>query len=648
MERFLLIYLGVTGVGAALVLAMPWLVLLGLFAFVLPGLIMGLMPSAFMYGSVFASGWFAARGLIGDGLAVVVGLAAVAAVALLTTQQTRARDLAAYRATILPDIAPAQPIALKGHVRFDLAAPKRIKVESHWIADRDAAPFECDSYCLAALFTPGVTQVTINQWREGGGLARGARTFRLVPRPDCESNVAVDWPAIRPPLSSDQPRSYEDGKLLVSEWAMTLANDVCLVAAPADGPADYTIVERSSANGAKRGDWDFGPGIITTRTVEILERDTIVYRAHLSTLSTIERILFIMPEGDLSTFRFQLSRQRLNSRGRFADVPLDRSLGRHTNLAGRPRSGAAKSKADMLPALRQQLATALADPEATADSPSFQVIENYLGAVGSPAEEEDVALIRTLVGDRRFTRFPGIWSLRLPVDQARPIYDSYTARLVAEGMPMEMRRSLMGKFVEKMGADAAGLIGVQQRALIDDPKARLAVPELVRTLGYGAAENGRTLAAMLKHHAAVVAEIQGQRDRREIGGYGRQDERDAQIDMLGAVKSAFCLLAPRDPVLLADLDAFLASGAMPPHLVTGYELRNWHTTLVRMGKPIASITKPQNLSGGEAGYRRSVQEQVDRWRPDRCRARRRGACGEIVAAAGARLGTRPCVVHLLA
>jgi len=508
-------------------------------------------------------------------------------------------------------------------VQFDLGSPRLMKTNGSGgrVAPGEAG-FACDSYCLAALFTPGITRVTINRWSEGGGLAPDARSYRLVPRPGCDSSVAIDWPSVQPPLRSlDNSRgmqSYEDGKLLVSQWAMRLANDVCLVMERAGGRADYTIVERSWRNGAKRGDWSFGPGLIATNTVEIVAGDDLLQRAHVSTLSTIAKVLLVAPEGDMQTFRFQLARESLNSRGRYADVSLERSLARHTNLAGRAEPGAAKNRPAILPDLRRQLTDALADPAAGPESASFQVLRAYLEVVGGKAEDADVALIARLVADRRLTRFPGAGAVKLPLAQVRTIYDAYTARLIDTGAPMEMRNSAVQQVVANLGSESIRLIGPRQETLIGDPATRLAVPELIRALGYGEPGQGRRLFAMLPHHAGVVAEIHRQRNAREIGGYGREAERDAHIDMIGAIQAGLCLLAPPEPALTAELDAFLTSGAMPPHLVTGHNMTSWHVTLARMGKPIDTFPKPENLSGSEASYRRNLRDKVEKWRPDRC------------------------------
>ena len=54
-DRFLLRYLTFTGAFAAIVLIAPSLFLLGLVLFVLPGVFLGVMPTAFLWGAIFAA-----------------------------------------------------------------------------------------------------------------------------------------------------------------------------------------------------------------------------------------------------------------------------------------------------------------------------------------------------------------------------------------------------------------------------------------------------------------------------------------------------------------------------------------------------------------------------------------------------------------
>ena len=71
MARIVNLYLIVTGITTALVLMMPWLVVLGFFALILPGLILGWTPTAFLWGLGFALPWYLLRPILGDYLAIV-------------------------------------------------------------------------------------------------------------------------------------------------------------------------------------------------------------------------------------------------------------------------------------------------------------------------------------------------------------------------------------------------------------------------------------------------------------------------------------------------------------------------------------------------------------------------------------------------
>ena len=615
VAKFLYSYLIVTGIGTLIVIAMPGLVIIGFFLLVIPGLILSLLPTAFVYGLIFTIGWAFARTAVGDGLAIVAGIAAVAVVTFTAVLPTRMIDLATYRASLLDEVAPASQIAIKGHVRFDLRHPRlSASYVPGTLYTAGQAGFACKEWCLAALFTPGVTMVTIDKWSADGAASLEARSFWLDSRPGCTSKVVLDPDAIRSPLGND----YEDGKMLAAQWAIKLASEHCLVEMPAMQRPDFTIIERDSSTGNRPDDWSFGRGMLRTTTVEIFAETRLVHRAHQSILNTLASFLHAAPDGGMENFRFGWGRATVSSNGGHDAVSLLKSMSRHTNLAGKTEPGIARNKEVLLPGLRRQLDAALDDLSLNGQSPAFKVIEAYFDAVGKTATDDDVVRISRIVADQRLTRFPGMWHLKLPPEQAQTIYDAYTDRLIATGAPLEMRRSLIQQFVENQGASAIRLIGPKQEILLVDPVKRLAVREQVRALGHGAPANAQRLLAILRQHAALLAEIHRQRDNRQIGSYGRQDERDANIEMLGAAKSGLCLLGPKGKALRGELETFLVSGIMPPHLVDGHEMTDWWVILARMGKPIETMAKPQNMSGSEANYHRNIREKVAYVRPDRC------------------------------
>lgn len=628
MGKFLAGYLLITGIGAFAALSSPGLVVLGFFLLLIPGLILSLMPTAFLYGVVFAAGWYGARMLLGDGvIAILAGLAAILLVATLTVQPRRMIDLAAYHASILPDVRPASPIALNGNVRFNRKQAnlneEGKQVYPYVVGTRGYA---CDNFCLAALFTPGVAGVTIDMTREADKIADGrpspeARTYRLVPRPNCQSNVEVNFRGMQPPLSNKGSHGisdYEDGKVLAAQWALKLASEYCLVAEPAITAHDIVVTERETDNAASRKKWSFGLGRISTQTIDIAERGKLVYRNHQSSVNTLDTILSIAGTGGIENFGFDWARTTVDSKTGYDAIKLADSLGDVTNLAGRPEAGARKDQGAMLPLLRVQIKRALDAGTLDERSPAFQVLEAYFAAVGDKASDEDVAIASRLAADPRLKSLPGIWSFKPTLAQARIVYDAYTKRLLASDPADLPKKSVMAGVLKNLGPEAIALVGPDQKRLLDDPVRRLATPELVRTLGHGSIDQAWQLLAILKQTAATLTEIGVQRENRTIDTYGRQDERDMNGAMISAVKSGFCLAAPRDQRLLGELDAFLKSGAMPSNIIDGHEMTDWNVAMVRMGKPVSTVEKPASMSGTTSNYQRNLQNKVDHWTPDRC------------------------------
>ena len=71
MLRLVLLYLGITGIGAFIALSAPGLVVVGLFLGILPGLVLAVMPTAFLWGVAFALPWFLLRAALGDQVAII-------------------------------------------------------------------------------------------------------------------------------------------------------------------------------------------------------------------------------------------------------------------------------------------------------------------------------------------------------------------------------------------------------------------------------------------------------------------------------------------------------------------------------------------------------------------------------------------------
>ena len=283
MQKFLTIYLLVTGIVAAVALAMPSLVVLGFFLLILPGLVLSFAPTAFLWGCVFTASWRAARIPLGNTLFTALAAGAITAVALMAvTMPNRSAGKAAYLASLLPDITPPGRIAMKGDIRLDLPGPRRDNINSRGKSGQRG--FSGDNLCLALLFTPDVTSVTINNssrlsaqdHRTGtGGFDPEARTYRLVLKAQCPDG------GLLPDLTGASGLfggKLEEGKALNAEWNLKLANEVCLTrSAPID--RHDILVRRGSYGGPihRATGWSLAPRQPSIEYVEIRDAEGSVH-----------------------------------------------------------------------------------------------------------------------------------------------------------------------------------------------------------------------------------------------------------------------------------------------------------------------------------------------------------------------------------
>lgn len=154
----------VSGVLALIALASPSLVVLGFFLLIIPGLILSLAPTVFVYLLLIAIiRWVAPIPAGPAGWVASVILAA--AIGWAATFPIREIETLRWRAQIKPEVIPPQPLRLAGDVLLELPAPFR----------RKSDVTNCDYLCAALLDTPGITSVTVSD-------GAAPRRFRLVPR----------------------------------------------------------------------------------------------------------------------------------------------------------------------------------------------------------------------------------------------------------------------------------------------------------------------------------------------------------------------------------------------------------------------------------------------------------------------------------
>ena len=119
MRTFLKFYLISTGIGALIVGAAPWLVILGYFAFILPGLFLSVLPTAFLSGAAVAVVFFPLSRKVSEGVAAAVSIAGAAALMVLLPLPGNLATEARYNSEMANEILPQNKISLHGHIRLD-------------------------------------------------------------------------------------------------------------------------------------------------------------------------------------------------------------------------------------------------------------------------------------------------------------------------------------------------------------------------------------------------------------------------------------------------------------------------------------------------------------------------------------------------
>ena len=623
MAKFLATYLVVTGIGAFLALAMPWLVVIGFFLLIIPGLLLSFSPTAFLWGCVFAASWWLCRSAMGEWVAVVPALAITAAVLIAIPAPSRQAGQTIFQASLLPEVTPEAPLTPAGDIRLDLITPKWDKSSRDDRGRVDA--IGCDNLCLALLFTPGVTSVTVNRTRDysaeehrdgGGALIEGARTFRLRPSGECgERALPFEPDDVMDPFS----RTLEEKRRVASEWNLRLATDLCIVADPPLTRFDMRIREGRYVlpEGAERlpSNWSLAHGPAQVSYTEVTDGDgAVLLRRLISKVAVPARVLHIAPSGGIENFRFHWGRETLSNAARYAEFSLVEMLAEQTVL------GAGTASQDLVPRIRAQLKEALANPARPAEDPVFATLETYFdGIKDEPLGEEDLALVTALVLDDRLIRYRGFWLLeKLPADQHRQIGAAIVLRMLATKDARALRRTPFSQFLASSPQGAFASLSEDEQVLLGAPDRRIAAKGLVARLSDRGGAAVPMLLDILRHHAA------GWKQARENGRTSpeRSSIVEGHSDMVSGARIALCRLGPEAAGALAPVEAMIADGTIPPFLLEGHGGTDWNLTLLRLGKPMDEIRKPDRLSGSEENYRRNMQDRLRRFDSER-------SCGRV-------------------
>lgn len=612
MAGLLKLYLIATGIIALIAMAAPSLVILGFYLLIIPGLILSFAPTAFFWGCIFALIWWLLGQAMGDGLAAALAFPATAALLWLVPTPWQAEGRAVLARSILEDVTPAERFAPTGHIRVESGWPR-------WDNNNRERPggiraYSCDNLCLALLFEPGVESVTVgsaasltfDQIRDGVVVPnRSDRTFRLVPKAQCPASPIIPDLDGRSGLLGD---SIEANEAINAEWALKLANDVCLVGEPARVGYDMLFRSgewRDTARGAPvRSRWSLGGANAHADYTEVRTASAVIARNWNVRVTSLARPFSIAFQGSTSSGSFGWSRSTMSSGRAYSSTPdILELLKAHSSI----RRSADQSA--LVANLRSNLAAALANPAIPAGDPVWTGIPALFNALAEGgANAGDRALVLALVGDLRIRNYDNFYKLQpLFASASAALRAAIVARLLAEPLGGDPRSKTLGTSLAALPPGVFSTLTDAERALLADPDRRRRATGLIRRLADQGADAVPMLLDMMEFHGRQRLV---ERDRR-VRGPESDHGHAAHRNVFNAARAALCRIGPEASGALPALERMAALDYV------GHDGRDWDRLLVRLGKPVNQIAKPANMSGNDASYRRNLRHFLDRFDPER-------------------------------
>jgi hypothetical protein len=585
---------------------------------ILPGIILGLLPTAFMWGLGFAIPWYLLRPAMGDYPAIVPALLIAAALFWFAPISSASQSKARLAQSIRPEILPADKIRLAGHIRVEipsLTVERQPPETKYGTAEAARRPYVCDALCAALLATPGVESVTVNNHGEAqdgdAPLTLHARTFRVVPKAQCTASTvrpqqadALDISRPRPPggIMRGLVQTFQ------AEWDVRLSTTDCIVA---EAPrTDYDFVIRKHRYRAfadqrpKKSDWSLQPLAVSVERLDVADRGGhLLLSKTLASTRALVQPLFIAPEGGIENFRFQWARKLLTNGKRYEQFKPDQLLADHTTLRTEV------DRAAIIKAARERLALAVADASLPATDSAFKLVDPWLRSLdGQKMNDDDRALLAKLIRDPRVTDYNGIWgAIKAMGDHGSELRAPMIDRIATLDWRSDNNLKSIGRALDTLPAGTFANPSEAEFAILADPERRTMAPGLISRQADRGAAAVPLLVGLLDYHLRELA-------RPSPESYTARPDHMAVV---GRVATALCRLGRDGSAALPAIDALATQGLVDRRFADD---RDWHLMLARIGKPISSIPKPKNLSGSEDRFHRNLQSRLERFRPDRdCR-----------------------------
>jgi len=449
--------LWVSGVLTAIDVAIPQLWGVGLFLLILPGVILALAPTVFIYTATFAI----VRRYLPITHAVALNLSAAfttLGLGVLVMLPMAVAGSIAFNRAVTGDVAPQDRVVISGDVLLN-----NNEAPDEYIADK--REFVCGALCAALLDTPGVRTVTIAH-------RNVSTSYRLVPKGEAGSNARApkspehilqylpESPAARAGRDFQAEIAARKARenAVTAHWGLLLANDVALSIVPSPQHHDQTITMSSTGpSGFHR---------VAVRQVDVRDRhDHVLLRRQRVTATRMVVPLLVFPHDSFGGINagWKLARTELATGDRLSGINSITALFDETTLARPPEPGAAV--AGMVVSIRDRLAVALTQLGVPAD---LSLANPWLATINwQSIDDDDLELLGKLIADTRLIDLP-----RLDEGAINPMRPELrgviVARLVNPATLPQLRKRL-DKLVQYMPPGTFAISTPNELALLHNP-----------------------------------------------------------------------------------------------------------------------------------------------------------------------------------
>jgi hypothetical protein len=568
--------LWVSGVLTAIDVAIPQLVGFGVFLLILPGVILALAPTVFIYTATFAI----VRRYLPITHAVALNVIAAfltLGLGVLVTLPMAMAGWLAFNQAATGDVAPHDRVVLGGDVLLN-----NDETRAEFIAGKRQVL--CDALCAALLDTSGVRTVTIAH-------ADSPTSYRLVPKGDGSKAMAPKSPEqilryLPEKKAAGDQRDYQAEmaarkareNAVTARWGLLLANDVALSIVPSPQQHDLTITMASTGpNGFHR---------VAVRQVEVREPGRVLLRRQRVTASRIFVPLLMFPHDPFGgrNAGWEPARIDLETKDRLVGVNAITTLFDETTLARPPEPGAAVTS--MVAGIRDRLAAALMQPGTPAD---LSLANPWLATINwQSIGDGDLELLGKLIADARVTDLPRLYDGATRSARAE-LRDVIVARLLNPAT-LPQFRSRLDTLVRSMPPGTFAVSTPDELALLHNPLLRMNAPGLVQRLADQGEAGVPVLARILQEDVRV-------------------EPWATRKDVLAAVRRALIRLGSDAASALPVVIALFDQGDTPL-ASSSNEMDEWRIAMVRMGRPIEDVPFEP----------RSTVEQITQRRSDLMRA----------------------------